>query len=215
LADDDPARKARDDATTQVRQECIDLREILIGMFGAAMAARALPEAVPRDPVMVAQYAKTIENNLAQITLPASRIPGASLDKAATITRIGMLRQTLDDALQLVAREVREAQATQTAKDTAMDAFDRSSSMGADVTSALLRLGGMPEQAPQPHGTHFLESQSHVENPSDLQSIVVFTPELQTVMDVPSHVGRRKNASLPHWKSNPQRGREPPMHEKP
>ncbi len=67
--------------------------------------------------------------------------------EAAIITRFGALRQTLDDTILIVAREVREAQATQSAKDAAMDGFDHFFSIGADVTGSLLRLGGMPEQA--------------------------------------------------------------------
>ncbi len=82
LADDDPARQDRDDAASILRQECINLREILIGMFGGAIATQVLPEAVPRDPVMLARHAQTIEENLARITLPTSRIPGATIDKA-------------------------------------------------------------------------------------------------------------------------------------
>jgi hypothetical protein len=149
LADDDPARHARDDAAASLRQECIDLREILTGMFGGAFATQVLAEAVPRDPVMLLQYATTVEENLSRSTLPTPRISGASLDKAAIISRIGSLRQTLDLAIQSVAREVREAQATQSAKDAAMDSFDRFFSMGADTTSSLFRLAGMPEQAAQ------------------------------------------------------------------
>jgi hypothetical protein len=147
LADDDPARLARDNAATALRQECINLREILTGMYGGAITTQVVPEAVPRDPVMLSRHGQTIEENLARITLPTPRIPGATLDKAAIITRFGTLRQTLDDTIQIVAREVREAQATQSAKDDAMDSFDHFFSLGADVTSSLLRLGGMPEQA--------------------------------------------------------------------
>lgn len=147
LADDDPARRARDETATAARQEFIDLREILTGMFGAAFANHILAEAVPRDPVMLVPYAKNVEENLDRATLPTPRIPGASLDKAAIISRIGALRQTLDQAIQSVAREVREAQATQSAKDAAMDSFDRFFSLGADTTSSLFRLGGMPDQA--------------------------------------------------------------------
>jgi hypothetical protein len=147
LADDDPARHNRDDAATALRQESINLREILTGMYGGAITTQVVSEAVPRDPVMLSRHGQTIEENLARITLPAPRIPGATLDKAAIITRFGALRQTLDDTIQVVAREVREAQATQSAKDAAMDSFDHFFSMGADVTSSLLRLGGMPEQA--------------------------------------------------------------------
>lgn len=147
LADDDPARRERDDTATTLRQQFVDLREILTGMYGGAFANQILAEAVPRDPVMLLQYATTVEENLDRATLPTPRIPGASLDKAAIISRIGSLRQTLDQTIQSVAREVREAQATQSAKDAAMDSFDRFFSMGADATSSLFRLAGMPEQA--------------------------------------------------------------------
>jgi len=149
LADDDPARNDRDNAASALRTECVDLREILTGMFGNTIATQVLPEAVPRDPVMLARHGQTIEENLTRITLPTSRIPGATLDKPALIARFGLLRQTLEKTIQVVAREVREAQATQSAKDTAIDSFDNYFSMGADVTSSLLRLGGMPDQAAQ------------------------------------------------------------------
>lgn len=147
LADDDPARLAREDAATALRTECIDLREILTGMFGHAIVIQILPEAVPRDPVMLARHGQTIEENLTRITLPTSRIPGATIDKAAVIARFAALRQTLENSIVVVAREVREAQATQSAKDSAMDSFDHVFSTSAYVTSSLLRLGEMPEQA--------------------------------------------------------------------
>lgn len=147
LADDDPARAARDHAASTLRSECIDLREILTGLYGAAFANQMLAEAVPRDPVMLLQYAKTLEENLQRATLPTARVVGATIDKSAVITRIGSLRQSLELTIGAVAREVREAQATQTAKDKALDAFDDVFSKGADVSSSLLRLAGMPEHA--------------------------------------------------------------------
>ncbi len=147
LTDDDAPRGARDDASDKLRQECIDLREILTGMYGNAIANQILPGSVPRDPVVVARYAQTVHDNLAKTTFPAPRITGASLDMTALLVRLTTSHQNLDDSITAVAREMREAQATQTAKQHAMDSFDDTFSTGAEVVSSLLRLGGMPEQA--------------------------------------------------------------------
>lgn len=140
-------RLCDDDAAAILRQECVDLREILTDLFGSAVANQMIPEAVPRDSVMLVRHAQTIEENLRTITLPSPRIRGAFLDKNAVIARLSGLRQTVDDAVRAVAREVREAQATQAAKDATMETFDHVFTLGADVTSSLLRLAGMSEQA--------------------------------------------------------------------
>jgi hypothetical protein len=147
LTDDDAPRAARDDASDELRQECIDLREILTGMYGNTIATQILPGPVPRDPVVVARYAQSVHDNLAKATFPAPRIPGASIDMTALLSRLAASRQKLEDSITAVAREMREAQTTQTAKDHAMDSFDDSFSTGAEVVSSLLRLGGMPEHA--------------------------------------------------------------------
>lgn len=145
LADDEPRRKSRDDAAEALRQEVIDLREVLTGMYGGAFAAKIVPGTTPRDPVVLARFAQAIEKNLDAAALPKSRIKGAKLDKVETLAALGALRQTLEQALLAVVREAREAQVTQVRKDQTMDGFDGMFSASAMVVSGALRLAGMHE----------------------------------------------------------------------
>jgi hypothetical protein len=147
LGDDEPLRRARDEAAEELRQAHVDLREVLIGMYGGVFAAQILPGTTPRDPVVLARFSQTVENNLEGVKLPSSRIKGAKLDKTDTVGTLSALRQTLEQRLQAVAREVREAQATQATKDRAMDGFDGFFAASATVVSGVLRLVGMPELA--------------------------------------------------------------------
>ncbi len=145
LLDDEPHRKARDSAAEALRQEVIDLREVLTGIYGSTFAAQIVPGTTPRDPVVLARFTQSIEKTLASAALPTSRIKGATLDKVEALATLGALRQTLEQALQAVVREARESQATQVQKDQAMDAFDGAFSASAMVVSGALRLAGKHE----------------------------------------------------------------------
>jgi hypothetical protein len=147
LGDDEPARRARDEAHTALYDEIVELREILIGMYGADIAAKIIPGETPQDPVVLSRFAKTVEKNLGDIKLPAARIKGAKLDKAETLSTIASKRESLDTALRAVAREVREAQVTQDAKAKAITQYDLRFDGIASLASGSLKVAGKPELA--------------------------------------------------------------------
>jgi len=149
LGDDEPARDARDSAVEALYSELVDLREVFIGLYGGTFTNSIFLGITPRDPVVLARFAQMIERNLEECELPAPRIRGALLDKAEEIGKIEGLRAILESHIQAVAREAREAQATQAAKNKAMDDYDQFFSGSATLASGLLRLAGKAELALQ------------------------------------------------------------------
>jgi len=147
LGDDEPARKARDGAFEQSYAELTSLREILTGLYGGAVTAQIMPGETPRDPVVLARFSRTVEKNLGEIALPASRVKGANVDAAAVKSTLSGLREALEAKIEAVAREVREAQTTQAAKNGAMEGYDALFGGVAGLLSHLLLVAGERELA--------------------------------------------------------------------
>lgn len=147
LGDDDGVRAARDAARDVLSDKLVELREVLTGAFGAAMASAILSGPTPQDPALLVRFAGEVVTALGRVKLPPSRIKGAKLDKAETAAEITDLQTALDKRIKSVAREVREAQATLEAKNQELAAYDAIFAGGAKALEGLLLLAGKTELA--------------------------------------------------------------------
>ncbi|MBK8256900.1 MAG: hypothetical protein IPK82_30035 [Polyangiaceae bacterium] len=147
LGDDGAVRTARDNAHNALRDELIELREIVVGAYGPQAAAGIFKGATPDDPVVLSRFAGEVVDNLQKNKLPPPRIKGAKLDVAEVAASLSEKRDLLDKHLKSVQREVREAQKTLTDRNNAVAAHDAMFSGIATALSGLLLIAGKPELA--------------------------------------------------------------------
>lgn len=147
LSDDPAARKARDDASQELYDELVQLREMLVGAYGGAKAAEVISGSTPSDPVVLARFAGEVAKNLEKTKLPAPRIKGAKLDAAELSSSLRDKRARVEKALKDVQREAREAQATLDAKSAAINGYDKAFAGAATTLTGLLLLAGKEELA--------------------------------------------------------------------
>jgi hypothetical protein len=149
LADDAGLRLARDTEAAALRKQLVDLREGLVGLYGAAApAAVGFSGPTPDDPVLLVRVAREVAKALQREgALPAPKFKKAAIEpveEAATLTR---LADRLEAAIGAVMEDVRENQVTRTARDAAMAHYDKSFSRAANFLAALYALAGEPELA--------------------------------------------------------------------
>jgi hypothetical protein len=143
LADDAAPREARDAAATALSEEITDLREWLTGLYGAAAVPRfGFSDVTPRDPVQLVRFGREIVAALGKRDLPRPRRQDIQWDAAATVRKLEGLCDELDGHLKDVAREVREAEATQVGKNTAVSAYDERFSRVANCLTGVFRMAG-------------------------------------------------------------------------
>lgn len=146
LGDDDAIRKARDAATAALSDKLVELREVIVGIYGGAAASTVFPGPAPQDPVVLSRFAGEVATAVERVKLPAPRIK-AKLDSAETAAELRTLRATLDATIKDVAKEVREAQATLDEKNQALAAYDELFGGGATAMTGLLRMAGKADLA--------------------------------------------------------------------
>lgn len=148
LSDDLPVRQQRDKVSAALYSQLVELRETLTGMFGGATASSILPGSTPGDDSLVlARFAGEVAANLTRTPLPTSRIKGAKLDAAEVAASLREQRAALEQTYKDLQREVREAQATLSAKTAAIAAYDEAFAGTATMLTGMLRLAGMPDLA--------------------------------------------------------------------
>ena len=146
LGDDDAIREGRDAATAALSDKLVELREVIVGIYGSAAASAVFPGPAPQDPVVLSRFAGEVATAVERVKLPAPRIK-AKLDLAETATELRALRATLDAAIKEVAKEVREAQATLDEKNQALAGYDELFGGGATAMTGLLRMAGKADLA--------------------------------------------------------------------
>lgn len=142
LGDDAGPRDARDAARDTLYGELTELRDWLRGLYGAdALRALGFSGVTPTDPVVLDRFAGQVIEALGK-PLPKPRRKGVKWDATEMVHTLTKQRDELQHHLADVAREVREAQVTQTAKSNAMDAFDDRYQRVVMLLDGLFRLGG-------------------------------------------------------------------------
>lgn len=148
LSDDVAPRERRDESSQSIYSRLVDLRDALVGVYGTRTAeAAGFTERTPRDPVLLARFARKVVDALPGVTLPEPRIKGASLDPKNSTAGLAELLATLDTSLKEVARETREAEQTLVARNDAMSTQVDHASGVASVLSGIFRLAGLDELA--------------------------------------------------------------------
>jgi hypothetical protein len=143
LADDTGPREARDETAGALYSELTDLREWLVGLYGAAATRRlGFSDVTPRDPVALERFASEVTKALKSQALPQPRRKGVEWDAAETVEKLDGLRAALSQHIQDVAREAREGEATLAGKNAAMSAYDERFSRAATFLTGLFRLAG-------------------------------------------------------------------------
>lgn len=148
MADDVAPRDARDVAAGLVREVMVDLRSALVAAYApAALRATGLAGSAPQDPQVLLTYGKTVLEGLAQADLGAPKRAGLRVDVKAFSKDLGANLAELEASLSTVAREVREGEATLSAKTKALTENDRVYQRAASAIEALARLGGREDIA--------------------------------------------------------------------
>jgi len=150
LSDDDGPREDRDAAAAKVRGLLVDVRAAVEATYGAkGLTLLGLGQAVPVDPSVLANTAATIVTALrdGSIKLPKPKRAGLKLDRSAFADEIDAELPALQKALAIVAKEEREKEVTQRAKNGAMERNDTTFSRGAGWLAASCLLAGLDDIA--------------------------------------------------------------------
>lgn len=143
LADDAEPRRRRDQQAALLREQLIELRELLSALYGPeAAAALGMSGDTPIDALALSRQGKNVLSALASVRLPKPRRRGAELSPKEVESELKPIVAALDQALADVAREAREAEATLSARDTAWAEFERRYSAATGVFFALLSAAG-------------------------------------------------------------------------
>lgn len=147
LRDDSGPRKLRDDSCTETYAMLTRVRSAVEAVHGPdGVAALGFRGTTPVDPIAVKELAKTVLNSFDKLQGLASNdgvlFDGDMFKRTLTLSA-KHLEQSLDD----VAREAREAEGTLTAKQRALVIYDERFSLVSSALSAMLGLAGERELA--------------------------------------------------------------------
>lgn len=148
LGDAGPARDARDLAAARLSALITRARAAATAQFGREFGGElGVSGETPRQPdhlrSFAAHFIRAVEQ--ADFRAPADRDDDdtiTTVDKDRLLARLRAGLASLDDALNQVAGETREAEATLVAKDRAIAARDEAFRVAANLTSALLESVG-------------------------------------------------------------------------
>jgi hypothetical protein len=155
------------------------MREIGAGHFGSkALGSLGMAGPTPRDPVALSRFSLQVCDSLRAFApkKTKSRARGASFHANEWVERLDELRIALDGAIADVAREQREAIATQAAKDKAIEAYDEIFGRTTNLLSALLRYGGDEALAKRLRPSTRCPGQIAVEKPDEGGPLPAGTP---------------------------------------
>lgn len=150
LADDAGPRKRRDAAFAALYPLAVECRDQIASVLGDdALGLLAMSDPAPSDPAVLATWTRGVLAKLRDkdLALPAPKRRTASVDRKAVESELRAAVAPLDAALADVDRERREAEATQVAKNDAIDASDAAFSQAANAYAAVFRAAGMNDIA--------------------------------------------------------------------
>lgn len=145
IADDAGFREERDAATADLAGKILKLRDAFRSAFGPNKSKElGFDVRMARTPVAVlAQGLRLLANlNQPEKALPTSNTPGVSLDLESLVPALEAAVTRLQKALEDIAREKTEADATLVAKNLAMKEFDQTFLRVARTLEALYTLAG-------------------------------------------------------------------------
>lgn len=153
-SDDAAPRNARDAAAVLVRDACVHARDGVSTVHEGSNAvlksvAMADPPPSVNDHAALGRWATSAAAKLAdaKVTLPAPTKRGVSIDRKALAEGITEHLGALTTAVGAVETERRELEATQLAKNGAVERNDKTFAAAAGFASVVLRAAGMSELA--------------------------------------------------------------------
>jgi hypothetical protein len=147
-ADDAEVLANRDASAENVYAALTEFREVGTAVYGDAyMKKLGFEGTTPRDATALDRLAALVLDNLGTVPAPAPRKTGLTLDASQWTAPLSSSRQALSTALTATAREKREAEATLVAKNAAIEAYDKTFSLTANLASVLLAHAGQKELA--------------------------------------------------------------------
>lgn len=146
LGDDAPVRDARDLAAARLASLITRARAAATAQFGREFGGElGVSGETPRQPDQIRHFAAKFIRAVEETTFRAPSDLDDTItviDKERLLERLRLGLANLDDALNKVAGETREAEATLVAKDRAIAARDEAFRIAANLTSALLESVG-------------------------------------------------------------------------
>jgi len=149
LSDDPAARDTRDMAKASVQSLVTSIRLALTSRFGQDFGGRlGTAGPAPDAPNEVLSWGLKVHDALSTLNLPAADLDADDTDDVGVFSQETALRKLgqrlgqLEQALDAVAREGREAEVTQGGKDKAITAYDRAFSLTAGLLEVFLRFTG-------------------------------------------------------------------------
>lgn len=149
LSDDAAPRQARDESTVELSDELVELREWIVGLYGAKEVEKfGFTGSTPSDPVVLVRYTQNVIQAFQNISpWPKPRRAGVTWDVNATVSKLLSLSSALENHIKSVAREAREAEASLQAKHNAMAEYDERFGQVATFLVGLFRLAGKQDLA--------------------------------------------------------------------
>lgn len=149
LADDEEYRSAREDRTADLRNFYLSLRDVVDRNYGNPVAkAYGLASSPPDEAQQLLHLTKHAVKLLKSRPLTETpRNKSLKLDPIAAAADLEAHSEALETSLEDVERERREAQITQSAKDTLMSRWPTVYAGVASAASALFTLAGRPDLA--------------------------------------------------------------------
>ena len=148
LRDDPEKREQRDTAAENLGAQLVSTREQLGVILGDDYVAKlGFSGKTPSDPVELLRLGRTVTENLTEIAPPSPKIPGYEMVPAQWSEPIAALTDQMEGLTAAVADEEREAEAALTAKHAAIDLYDDTFSIAADLVSTLLQVAGQTDLA--------------------------------------------------------------------
>ena len=150
LGDDAEPRARRDAAASALYAVATELRDQIASVLGdGALVALGVAGATPDDPSQLASWTASLVSGLRSkaLALPAPKRRTAKIDREAMAEELEARFTPLAVALRDVARERREAEATQAAKNVAMESHDAAFAQTAGLCTALFRAAKMDHMA--------------------------------------------------------------------
>jgi len=176
LGDDGPIQSARDFAAGNLVATLTQVRMVLTDRFGKDFGGQlGVAGETPRTPAQVLAFARNLRLALEAVALPAPREGDfVTFNRATALATLDTQIEALDAKLTDVAKEVREAEATQKQKDAALAARDGAFSVVANVLSTLFKATGDEDLARRVRPSE--STRTTVEDPAVAPEVPAPTP---------------------------------------
>lgn len=150
LADDTLPRKKRDERKNKLLKKVVDVRDSINSVLGqGALKALGISGRTPQEPVALIKTAKKMAKGLEdeEVKLPGPRVKGITLDRVVLAGELRELINPLQEALDVVGLEERQAEQTLSKKWASIDQNDETFGDGSRWLEQTLYIAGQDDIA--------------------------------------------------------------------